>query len=213
MEDRVIKINAPMNNKIVLKVVPGHFATNNSHLNYYLDMTTIKSRQSEAKEVAKALKLEYVCNTIVDTIVCMDGCEVIGAYLAEELSEAGFMCRNAHKTIYIVTPEYNASGQMIFRDNLQIAIKDKHIILLVASATTGGTVKKSIECINYYGGNIQGVSAVFSAVDQVEGIHVDSVFKKSDVPNYETYEAHECPYCKKGHRIEAIVNSFGYSKL
>ena len=103
------------------------------------------------------------------------------------------MCRNAHKTIYIVTPEYNASGQMIFRDNLQIAIKDKHIILLVASATTGGTVKKSIECINYYGGNIQGVSAVFSAVDQVEGIHVDSVFKKSDVPNYETYEAHKCP--------------------
>ena len=31
-----------------LKITPGHFATNHAHINYYLDMTTLKTRLSEA---------------------------------------------------------------------------------------------------------------------------------------------------------------------
>ena len=29
-----------------LKITPGHFATNHAHINYYLDMTTLKTRLS-----------------------------------------------------------------------------------------------------------------------------------------------------------------------
>ena len=43
----------------------------------------------------------------IDTIVCLDGCEVIGAFLASELSRSGVLSTNAHKTIYVVTPEFN----------------------------------------------------------------------------------------------------------
>lgn len=38
-----------------LKITPGHFATNHAHINYYLDMTTLKTRLSEAREIAKSL--------------------------------------------------------------------------------------------------------------------------------------------------------------
>ena len=31
-----------------LKIVKGHFATNHAHTNYYFDLTTVKSRLSEA---------------------------------------------------------------------------------------------------------------------------------------------------------------------
>ena len=85
---------------IPLKVIPGHFATNHSHINYYIDMTTLKTRLSEAQEVARSLVGLYVNNTIVDTIVCLEGTEIIGAFFAEELTRAGFMSRNAHQTIY-----------------------------------------------------------------------------------------------------------------
>lgn len=213
MESRQIKITSPANNMLHLKVIPGHFATNHSHLNYFIDMTSLKSRQNEAQAVAKTMVLEYVANTVVDTIVCMDGCEVIGAYLADELTKAGFMSRNAHKTIYIVSPEFNANGQIIFRDNNGGAIRGKNVILLLASATTGLTIRKSVECIEYYGGIVQGISAIFSAVDHVDGRKVDSVFHVKDVPEYANYPAGECPYCKKGYKLEAIVNSYGYSKL
>ena len=78
MEKRIVKLYAK-NNTVPLKVVPGHFATNHSHVNYYIDMTTLKTRLSEAGSVAASLAGLYMTNTIVDTIVCLDGTQVIGA--------------------------------------------------------------------------------------------------------------------------------------
>ena len=41
--DREYKVPSKTNSKINLKVVPGHFATTSSHINFYMDMTTFKS--------------------------------------------------------------------------------------------------------------------------------------------------------------------------
>ena len=176
-------------------------------------MTTIKSRRKMALAAAKSMATEYVATTIVDTIVCMDGTEVIGAYLANALTENGIVSMNQHQTIYIVTPEVHSSGQLIFRDNLQPMIKGKNVLLLLASATTGKTIKKSLECIEYYGGTISGISAIFSATAEVDGYPVHSLFNSKDLPDYKTYPHDQCPMCQAGNRIEAIVNSYGYSML
>ena len=101
-----IKIQSKQYRNVMLKAIPGHFVTPNSHVNYFLDMTTIKSRLSEASAVAKALSEQITATTVVDTIVCIDGCEIIGAFLAEDLTRAGVYSMNSHNTIYIVTPEY-----------------------------------------------------------------------------------------------------------
>lgn len=213
MESRAIKFNAPMNNNIALKVIPGHFATNYSHINYYIDMTSLKTRQNEAAEVAKSLAHNFSNDVIIDTIVCMDGCEVIGGFLAMELSNAGILSMNAHKTIYIISPEYNSNGQMIFRENNQPAIVGKNILLLVASVTTGSTIGKCLECIQYYGGKIQGIAAIFSMLDKIDGVRIDTIFKEKDIPGYKNYNITECPFCKAKQKVEAIVNGYGYVKL
>ncbi|SCP95672.1 type I phosphoribosyltransferase [Anaerobium acetethylicum] len=213
MEDRAIKIYAPTNNKIVLKIIPGHFATNYSHVNYYIDMTAIKTRQSDALEAAKAMASKYANDRVVDTIVCMDGCEVIGAFFAQELANAGVLSLNAHKTIYVIAPEYNSVGQMVFRQNNIPAVAGKHVVVLAAAITAGNTVRRSLESISYYGGNIQGVETVFSAVDEIEGYLVSSIFKAKDLPEYKTYSTKECPFCKQGHKLEAVISSNGYTLL
>lgn len=212
MENRYIKLQTP-GCSVPLKVVPGHFATNHSHINYYIDMTTLKTRQSEAQEVAKDLVGLYRYNTVVDTIVCLDGMEVVGAFLSEELSRAGVMSMNSHKSIYVVTPEYNSNSQMIFRDNIAPMIMGKNVILLMASVTTGKTINKGMECIQYYGGRLQGIAAIFSAIDEENGVAVNAVFHKKDVPDYQTYDYRDCPYCKKGIKIDALVNGYGYSEI
>lgn len=212
MENRYIKLQTP-GCSVPLKVVQGHFATNHSHINYYIDMTTLKTRQSEAQEVAKDLVGLYMYNTVVDTIVCLDGMEVIGAFLSEELSRAGVMSMNSHKSIYVVTPEYNSNSQMIFRDNIAPMIMGKNVILLMASVTTGKTINKGMECIQYYGGRLQGIAAIFSAIDEENGVAVNAVFHKKDVPDYQTYDYRDCPYCKKGIKIDALVNGYGYSEI
>lgn len=88
MDNRYVKIFAS-GSKAPLKATPGHFATNHAHINYYLDMTTLKTRLSEAQEVAKHLAERFLFDKVVDTIVCLEGTQVIGAYLAEELTRAG----------------------------------------------------------------------------------------------------------------------------
>ena len=212
MEARMIKIPSKADRAVMLKVVPGHFATNHSHINYYIDLTTLKTRQNEAQAAAKVLA-QYATYTVVDTIVCLDGCEVIGAYLAEKLSNAGIMSLNQHKTMYICSPEYHTGGQLIFRDNMQMMVKGKNVLLLMATVTTGKTLAQSLECLESYGGKVQGVGAIFSAIDQVRSVDVNAIFTPDDVPGYQTYKFRECPMCQKQQKIEAIVNAYGYSKL
>lgn len=213
METRMQKIFCDYNRNIALRVYEGHFVTPHSHITHYFDMTTLRTRVSEASAVAAELAKNYAMNTIVDTIICMDGTEVIGAYLAKELTSAGIMIMNAHQTIYVVSPEFNANGQIIFRDNLKPMIRNKNVLVLVASATTGDTLRSCVECVQYYGGTVGGVSAIFSAIDEIDGIHVNSIFSSSQVPQYHSYTSRECPCCRDQQKVDAIVNGFGYSRL
>ena len=122
-----------------LRLTKGHFATSHSHINYYIDVTTQKTRLSEARAVAEELVSYYQSNTVVDTILCLDGTQVIGTCLADALTEAGFTNLNAHQTIYVVTPEHTSGSQLLFRDNLMPMIKGKNVLILEASLTTGYT--------------------------------------------------------------------------
>ena len=198
---------------VPLRVARGHFATNHSHINYYIDITFQKTRLSEARDVARQLVSHFINNTPVDTILCLDGTAVIGTCVAEELTKNGFRTINAHNTIYVLEPEYNANSQIIFRDNIQPMIRGKHVLILMASVTTGFTAKRSVEAIGYYGGKVAGVAALYRAVDEVEGHPVRSIYSINDLPDYQSYDYRECPFFKDGKPIDDLVNSFGYSKL
>ena len=210
---QTFKINSPYNNLIKLKVSQGHFATTSSHINYYIDLTTLKARASEAKAVAVSLSHQYIATTIVDTIVCLDGTEVIGAYLADALTESGIMCLNQHGTIYVTTPEVNSMGQLTFKDNVIPMIYNKNVLLLLATASTGHTIEKALECIEYYGGKIAGISSIFSATDSVQGHEVHSIFHSNDIEGYESYPSHECPLCSAGIKLDGLVSAGGISNI
>lgn len=201
------------NQNLFLRVAKGHFATSHSHTNFYIDVTTQKTRLSEAEAVAKELVFNYRAHTIIDTVLCLDGTEVIGAFIAQELTKEDFVNMNAHQTIYIISPEFTSGGQLIFRDNLINMIAGKHVLVLAASVTTGKTAQSAIEAVNYYGGSVVGVSAIFATVDQCDGKPVNSIFNPSNLDDYKCYNSHDCPMCKNGEKIEALINSYGYSKL
>ena len=201
------------NKDVFLRVAKGHFATMHSHTNYYIDVTTQKTRLSEATAVAKQLVSDYRANTIIDTILCLDGTEVIGACVANELTKNDFLNINAHQTIYIVSPEFIGGGQMIFRDNLIPMLTNKHVLITAASVTTGKSALAAIDAITYYGGIVVGVSAIFATVDKCDGHPVHSIFNPHDLGDYQSYKPHLCPNCQRGEKIEALVNSYGYSAL
>ena len=210
--NKTFKLQSKRKN-LFLRLSQGHFATSHSHINYYIDVTTQKTRLSEAKAIAQELLGYYGSTTIVDTILCLDGTEVIGTCLARELTKADFVNMNAHQTIYIVTPEHTTGSQLLFRDNTMPMIAGKHVLVLAASVTTGYTAQAAVEAIKYYGGTVSGIAALFASQDECQGYPVHAAFDLKDLPDYHTYPSHDCPLCKAGKKIDALVNSYGYSKL
>ncbi len=198
---------------LFLRVAVGHFATSNCHSNYYIDVVSQKTRLSEARAVAEELCSYYYADTVVDTILCLDGTEVIGACLADCLSRADFINMNAHKSIYVVTPEVIGGNQFIFRDNIVPMIKGKNVMILAVSVSSGKTAQTAIEAVRYYGGTVSGVSAIFSTAKECGGLPVRSVFDPNDLDNYKIYPTYDCPLCKSGKKIDALINSHGFSKL
>ena len=215
MKSREIKFpSKKYGNMVPIKAIPGHFVTNHSHINYFIDLTTIKTRTTESAQCARVLAQQYIYSAIpVDSIVCLDGMEVIGAFLAKELNDAGHSTHNAHKSVYVIQPERTANSQLFFRENVEPMIRGKNVILLMASVTTGISIRRGIECMDYYGGVLQGVSTIFSAVKEIDGFPVNTIFTPDDIPGYASYDRKNCPYCQKKVPVEALVNSFGYSKL
>ena len=213
MENRLREIKAARFPNITIGITPGHFVTRHSHINYYVDVNNISLHQKMAKEAGQALAAQYAVATPVDTIVCLDGGEVIATFMAAALSKEDSLSINAGADIAIITPETNPTGQLLLRDNTRPLVEGKHVMLLVAQATTGITLDQAVDYIQYYGGQVSGICALFSAIKKVRGMHVNALFTLDDVPGYATYTAEDCPECKAGKKIDALVNNFGYSKL
>ncbi len=198
---------------ICLNIYQGHFATAHSHMNYYIDISSNKSNLREADAIAEALAEHIKYTTEVNTILCLDGTEVIGACLARVLSSANRFHINAGNDIYVLAPEMIAGGQLYFRDNTVPMIKEKCILILTASVVTGGTVNSAIEAVRYYGGSPSAICSIFATKKEYDGIPVCSVFDPHDLEGYVSSTAASCPFCKRGIKITALVNSFGCSAL
>lgn len=213
MDERLIDLRSKKNPKARIKIMKGHFATSHSHINTYIDMSTVKSRHNNCRETAKVLAMEYIHNTSVDTIVCLEETNTIGTFMAEHLADGSPLSFSKGNNISIIAPEYHQSGLILFRDNVQRMIVNSQVLILAPSVTTGKSVNRAIEAVEYYGGKVCGVCAVFSSVKEIRGIEIKSIFTEEDIPDYKAYKPNECPMCKEGKHLDAIVNSFGYSKL
>ena len=213
MEDKLLDLRSAKNPKARIKIMKGHFTTSHFHINNYIDISTVKVRHENSRETAKVLTDEIAHMLAVDTIVCLEETTTIGTFMAQQLANNSRHSLSNGNNISVVVPEYHPSGQILFRDNMQRMIENQQVLILAPSITTGKSVKHAFDAINYYGGKVCGICSVFSAVSKINGVEVKSIFSTKDIPDYRAYPSNECPMCKAGQKIEAIVNSYGYSKL
>ena len=206
------ELQNPVNGNIPIRLARGHFATSHSHINYYIDLTQTKYKLSEAREAAVQLASRFKGSTIIDTILCLDGTEVIGACMASELTKVSFTSVNSNRAIYVITPEHTTGSQLIFRDNTAPMIVGKHVLVLAASVTTGYTAQGAIEAVRYYGGLVVGVCSIAATTDECFGYPVTSIIRTQELlPDYISMPSYECPLCKQGVKLDAMVNTYGIS--
>jgi orotate phosphoribosyltransferase len=207
MEKKAYEILCRANRDISIKVIPGHFATKHSHVSCCIDMTVIKSQLDEAKIAGKLLAAQF-SSTPVDTIISFDRMKMVGAFMARELSNYGL---NQRQNIAVISPEI-ANDKMILRDNFLPYVKNKQVLILTASATTGQTVVSGVNGVKYYGGIPVGAATVFGGRFDCE-VPVAHLFGIEDIGDYLSYAPQDCPLCRQGKKVDALVNSYGYSKI
>ena len=209
MEKRAYELFAKRKREITLRAIPGHFVTKHSHVSHCIDLTKVKSQMSTAKAAARLFAETFRYTAPVDTIISLERMKMVGAFLASELSMSGL---NLHQDIAVISPEIT-DDKMILRDNFLPYVKGKNVLLLTATATTGLTVKSAVEGVRYYGGDAVGAATVFGAdLTQVD-VPVARLFGVEDIPGYASYPIAECPLCRAGIKVDALVNSYGYSKI
>jgi len=213
MEDKAYSVSLAKNPIITVNVTPGHFTTNNIHTNNYLDFSSLKSDIAVARDVAREIAIPYLSSTLVDTIVCMEKMDVVGAYVAQELVQDGTSVINSGNSIHVVSPINNAYGKLVFPDSTTKWINGKNILLLVATVSSGRSLNIALECISYYGGKLAGISSLYRASDVKAEIEIQTLFTSEDIPGYKLFTANECEMCKGGQKLEAIISSEGYTKI
>ena len=212
LESRIVTFHSNKHgNPVSIQAIPGHFVTGHSHVNYFIDLTMLKSSHIEAEACARALARQYNDIEPIDTIICLDGTGVIGTFLSKELQK--HISHDTQKPIYVICPECAINGQMLFRKNVEPMVRDKNVILLMATVTTGISIRRGLGCIDYYGGNLKGIFSIFSAVEEVSDTPINTIFTAHDIPGYASYRRKDCPFCKNNTPIEALVNAYGYSEL
>lgn len=213
MKKETFTVALAKNPDITINVIPGHFSTSHFHITHYLDLENLKTNAAIAKDVANELALPYLTSTLVDTIVCMEGTEAIGAYLADELLQEGTSIINSGGEIRVVTPVSNVDRKLMFQGSTQEWIVNRNIIVLVSSISSGITINSALECLSYYGGIVVGISSLFNASTGNHGQKIHSMFTNEDIADYHIYTPDECPMCKENHKLDAVIVHDGYIRI
>ncbi len=212
MNNPIYTITSNRDEDVFIHAMPGHFISASTHLNYYVGTSDIKHNHDVSVEAAKLMANYYNERNIrIDTVLCLYETQALGAYLAHELQQTTMYDPYPQETVYVLGPEYDASGNMIFRDNLRKLINGKRVVLLISCITSGKTIQRAMSSVGYYGGEVAGVTAIFSAISSIDGVEINTIFTKEDVPGYQAYAPNECPLCKEGKKVDAIANGYGYS--
>jgi len=212
LENRMIQFTSQkFGGMLTLNAIPGHFVTSHSHVNFFIDLTMLKASVDDCEKCAHMMASQYHSLEAVDTVVCLDGTGIIGTFLGRELQRIN--AAEDRKPVYVICPECAANGEMFFRDNVESIVRGKNIVLLMATISTGTSITRGMECIQYYGGNLLNVFTVFSAIEQKDGVPISTIFTKDDIPGYASYIREQCPYCKNNTPIDALVSSYGYSRF
>lgn len=206
-----ITVPARGNRRIKLTIYPGHYATSHAHVDNYISMTEVRTNASMAAETAEELAKVFKYMQ-VDTIICLEFTQNIGALLARELSGSRREI-NSGKDIHVITPSINSNNQLTFTSDTQPFVTNQNVLILLSTISTGRSLSRAQECVGYYGGRLVGIGAIFSAIGESNGVPVHRIFSTEDLGSYNSYPSDECPYCKAGRKLDGFITTGGYTEL
>ena len=207
-----VTVPAKGNKRIRLNVYPGHFATSHAHVDNYFSMSEVRTNCTMAAEAAGLLSEAFRYKP-VDSVISLEYTQIIAAFVAKNLSDSSGRDINSGADIHVLTPQINSNNQLTFTSDMQPFVTNKNGLLILSTVSTGRSLARAADCIRYYGGNLVGIGAVFSAIEESGGMPIQTIFKKGDLASYNSYRTDECPFCKAGRKLDGLVTTGGCTEI
>lgn len=182
-------------------VGPDHFVgTSGRHFDTYVNKDMLFPHTSAVAQVGEMFALKYKDRNIDVVVAPALGGIILSQWTAHSLSKF------TGREVLGVYTEKDAAKNQIFTRGYDAFVQGKRILVIEDLATTGGSIEKTVMSVKKAGGIIEAICVMVNKDPELVnskdlGVPIDSLAEFKVV----SYEAANCPLCKKGVLINTHV--------
>ena len=182
-------------------IADSHFVlTSGKHAPLYINKDALYPHTDMVSEVGK-LFAEKFKDTDIDVVVA----PALGGIILSQWT-ASHLSKLKGKEILGIYTEKDPESNQIFKRGYDLLVKDKNVLIIEDLTSTGGSVKKVVNTVRGAGGNIVAVCVMVNKnPGEVNEAFIGAPFSSlAELPT-EIYDSADCPLCKSGVPVNALV--------
>src|SRR3989344_646344 len=186
-------------------VTDGHFVgTNGRHMATYINKDRLISHPKYSSQIGRLFANKYK-NKKIEVVVAPSVAGIpLSQWTAYHLSKV------SKKEVLSIYTEKTSNNNQILKRGYDFLAKKKRVLIVEDVTTTGSSVKKVIASVKMAGGKVVGVIVIINRDPKlVSSKSVGVPFSALEVLRVASYEAKNCPLCK---RSIPINTSLGHGK-
>ncbi|MDD2955337.1 MAG: hypothetical protein PHD67_03355 [Oscillospiraceae bacterium] len=178
---------------LYLTVTREHAAEPGCHMNRRVGTAGLRHSGKLAREAARLLAAPYQAGALVELILCEQGCEVVGSFLACELSGGNALSLNRGCDIRVAAFRWEEERPVLLEPE---PLSGQSVLLL---ADRLFPPDKALCCAQWAAAQeaaLSGVCALFGTPGKVGWRRVHCLFSAVEVPGFHFWPEEECPLCR-----------------
>lgn len=178
-----------------------HFVGNSGlHFDTYINKDALFPHTEETSSIGKLFAEKYKDKNIDIVVAPALGGVILSQWTAHHLTQL-----TGEKVFGIYTQKTDDNEQILTR-GYESMVKDKRVLVIEDTTTTGSSVMKVVEAVEKAGGTITGVCVMVNT--DPDGIHSEALgipFDSLCELRVVKYYPQDCPMCQKGMPVNTRV--------
>ena len=201
MDDIVSKKTMEILKRVGAIITDSHFVlTSGRHSDSYVNKDFIYAFPAEVSEICR-LMAERFKDKPIDVVV---GPAMGGVLLAQWT--AYHLSKLKGHVVHGVFTDKDSENNQVFKREYDKFVNGKNVLVVEDIATTGGSVRKSVDSVKNAGGNVLAVSIIVNRrPDHVTNEVVGASLFPLVSMQTKDFEEKECTWCKEGRPINTTV--------
>ena len=183
----------------------GHFVgTSGKHMSVYINKSQVMANPKYVSKIGR-LFAEKFQNKDIEAVVAP---AVAGIVLSQWT--AYYLSKFNKKEVVSLYTEKTKDNNQIFKRGYDFLVKNKRVLIVEDITTTGSSIKKVIRSVKKAGGRVIAASVMVNRDTKLVNSKTIRVpFSSLTILKIPSYNASNCPLCKKGIPINSSLGHGG----